>query len=139
MVQADIGVPELYALGIGIITEDQWVLSVMGNGILLRGAGFAPARGIGVQVGKTIETNHYDDVVPLPNYIVLEPTYLYWTPKSEGDGIAVSIYAGYANFERIGFNTHLYLGFSVNTALGYHPLYVPSLKIGMNYNFPSQE
>ena len=138
VVQTDIGLPELYVVGIGIITDDQWVLSVVGNGVLLRGAGFTPARGIGIQIGKSLKTDG-DDGVQLPNSIVLEPSYLFKTPKKDGDGLAVSLSAGYANFERIGLNTHFHVGVLMSAAIGYHPLVLPCFKFGMNYNFPSEE
>jgi hypothetical protein len=137
--QADVGFPELYALAAGIVTENRLVLSVVVNGLLLRESGFNPAKGIGIQIAKSFKTSYIGDIVPLPNSLAVQPSYLFGIPKSAGDGIALCVYAGYADVERIGLNVHTYLGFSMSAARGYHPMYSPCLKVGVNYNFASQE
>jgi len=130
--------PELYSLSGGIITENHWVLSVVANGILLRGSGLNLGKGIGVQVVNRLRPPTSWIWCVAQQYCCTAIIFVQCT-KSEGDGIAICVYAGYANVERIGFNVHTFLGFSMSAARGYHPMYSPCLKVGLNYNFASQE
>ena len=135
MVQADIGVPELYGIALGIVTERRWAFSVIADGVLLRGSGFDPAQGLGIQIGKSLKTGDILDVISAPNSLVAQWAYLFKTPKDEGDGMVARLYVGYWNTERVGLNIHTYIGASMIAARAYRPMYGPCLKFGLNYNF----
>lgn len=139
IVQAGLGLPELYGAGVGLITDEKWILSLMASGVMLRETGFRTATGIGVQVAKPFKSDDLFDVLPLPNSFAAQTAYLFATPRVGGDGMAAAVYVGYQNPDRVGMNTYSYVGVSMSAARGYRPLIIPSLKIGLNYNIASQE
>lgn len=135
MVQGSVGLLELYGLGLGIMTSDAWTFSLTATGfLLLQTDRLIHAKAIGIQAAKSFKDSYLFELVPLPNSLVVQPSYLFKTPKG-GDGVTLCIYIGGQNTERVGLNFHSYVGISVSAAQRYRPNYAPGFKLGFNYNF----
>jgi hypothetical protein len=126
MVQAGVGIPELYGIGLGFISETRWIVSLVGNGVLILGSDDI-GKGIGLQMGKLFGKR---------GVFIVQPSILQ-TPKGKGDGGALSFYVGFANTQRVGSSLHGYLGWTMISARGYVPSYALSFKLGINYNLAS--
>lgn len=131
------GFLECLAVSVGYPLSDNWQIAIKGNFVAHQGrslGGPPSGKGIGLRITKRF--NEWF----LFNYVSLEPTYLLVAFRNrinskDYNGSLLELNAGHEILEQKSIHFFWAIGGALSLIKTEHPMFFPTLKLGINYQF----